>query len=96
MSLGLFKNKPADPRLLSLALQGGGAHGAFRYRRLLVHAITADGPLADLALSTKFNTEWSSLLGLKERGRKAAETWLTGCGTCIGVKSSIDLKTGFP
>ena len=81
-------------KLLDEGLLKDNAKG--RYRRMLVHAITADGPLADLSLSTKFNTEWTFLLDLKERGRTAAETWLTDCGTCIGVKSSVDLKTGFP
>jgi NTE family protein len=81
-------------KLLDEGLLKDNAKG--RYRRMLVHAITADGPLADLSLSTKFNTEWTFLLDLKERGRKAAEAWLTDCGDCIGVKSTVDLKVGFP
>ena len=31
MPIPPFKKKPAGPRLLSLALQGGGAHGAFEW-----------------------------------------------------------------
>jgi NTE family protein len=84
-----FVQKLLDEGLLKDTAKG-------RYRRMLVHAITADGPLADLSLSTKFNTEWSFLLDLKERGRQAAEVWLSACGDCIGVKSTIDLKVGFP
>jgi len=84
-----FVQKLLDEGLLKDTAKG-------RYRRMLVHAITADGPLADLSLSTKFNTEWTFLLDLKERGRQAAQAWLTECGDCIGVKSSIDLKVGFP
>lgn len=84
-----FVQKLLDEGLLKDTAKG-------RYRKMLVHAITADGPLADLSLSTKFNTEWSFLLDLKERGRAAAQTWLDDCGTCIGVKSSLDLKAGFP
>lgn len=81
-------------KLLDEGLLTDNARG--RYRKMLVHAITADGPLADLSLSTKFNTEWSFLLDLKARGRKAADVWLADCGTCIGVKSSLDLRAGFP
>jgi NTE family protein len=81
-------------KLLDEGLLKDNARG--RYRRMLVHAITADKPLADLSLSTKFNTEWSFLLDLKARGRTAAESWLTDCGNCIGVRSSVDLKVGFP
>jgi NTE family protein len=81
-------------KLLDEGLLKDNAKG--RYRRMLVHAITADGPLADLSLSTKFNTEWSFIADLKDRGRTAAQAWLTDCGDCIGVKSSLDLKVGFP
>jgi NTE family protein len=81
-------------KLLDEGLLKDNARG--RYRRMLVHAITADKPLADLSLSTKFNTEWSFLLDLKARGRTAAEAWLAECGACIGVRSSVDLKVGFP
>jgi NTE family protein len=81
-------------KLLDEGLLKDNARG--RYRRMLVHAITADKPLADLSLSSKFNTEWSFLTDLKARGRTAAESWLTDCGNCIGVRSTVDLKVGFP
>ena len=81
-------------KLLDEGLLKDNARG--RYRRMLVHAITADKPLADLSLSTKFDTEWSFLSDLKTRGRAAADAWLADCGTCIGVRSSVDLKVGFP
>ena len=81
-------------KLLDEGLLKDNARG--RYRRMLIHAITADKPLADLSLSTKFNTEWSFLLDLKARGQRAAEAWLADCGQCIGVRSSVDLRVGFP
>jgi len=81
-------------KLLDEGLLKDNARG--RYRRMLVHAITADKPLADLSLSTKFNTEWSFLTDLKERGRAATDAWLADCGDCVGEKSSVDLKVGFP
>ncbi|MET3663797.1 patatin-like phospholipase family protein [Caulobacter sp. 1776] len=84
-----FVQKLLDEGLLKDTARG-------RYRRMLVHAITADQPLADLSLASKFNTEWSFLTDLKERGRTAAEAWLVDCGNCVGVRSSVDLKVGFP
>jgi NTE family protein len=84
-----FVQKLLDDGLLKESARG-------RYRRMLVHAITADKPLADLSLGSKFDTEWSFLTDLKARGRAAAETWLGDCANCIGVRSSVDLKVGFP
>lgn len=63
---------------------------------MLIHAITADGPLADLSMASKFNTEWSFLEDLKARGRAAAEAWLEADRANIGVRSSIDLQHGLP
>ncbi len=81
-------------KLLDEGLLKDNARG--RYRRMLVHAITADKPLADLSLASKFDTEWSFLTDLKARGRAAAQEWLSECQGCIGVRSTIDLKVGFP
>jgi NTE family protein len=81
-------------KLLDEGLLKDNARG--RYRRMLMHAITADKALADLSLGSKFDTEWSFLTDLKARGRTAAESWLTDCGNCIGVRSTVDLKVGFP
>ena len=84
-----FVQKLLDQGLLKESARG-------RYRKMLVHAITADKPLADLSLASKFDTEWSFLTDLKARGRAAAEAWLTECEGCIGVRSTVDLKVGFP
>ena len=35
---------------------------------MLLHAIDADHALQDLSLASKFNTEWTFLTDLKERG----------------------------
>ena len=81
-------------KLLDEGLLKDNARG--RYRRMLLHAITADKPLADLSLASKFDTEWSFLTDLKARGRKAADAWLGDCLTKVGVSSSLDLRVGFP
>lgn len=81
-------------KLLDEGLLKDNARG--RYRRMLVHAITADKALADLSLGSKFDTEWSFLTDLRERGRQAADSWLGDDLTKVGVSSSLDLKSGFP
>lgn len=63
-----------------------------RYRHMLIHAIGADRWLDDLSMESKFDTEWSFLTGLKERGRKAADAWLKDHLADIGVKSSASLR----
>jgi len=81
-------------KLLDEGLLKDNARG--RYRRMLMHAITADKALADLSLGSKFDTEWSFLTDLRARGRQAADDSLGHCLTQVGVSSSLDLKSGFP
>ncbi len=62
-----------------------------RYRKMLIHAVEADTWLDDLSTDSKFNTEWSFLLDLKGRGRRAADAWLEHGLENVGVRSSADL-----
>ena len=80
-------------KLLDEGLLKDQARG--RYRRMLVHAITADGRLNDLSMATKFNTDWPFLEDLRQRGRAAAEAWLADCLNRVGVSSTLDLKAPF-
>ena len=80
-----FVHKLLDEGLLKESARG-------RYRRMLIHAIAADGRLDDLSMSSKFNTEWSFLQDLRTRGREAADHWLSVSCDDVGVKSSVDLK----
>ena len=66
-----------------------------RYRHMLIHAIEADGHLDDLPLPSKFDTEWSFLVDLKERGRRAAETWLKAHFDDVGVRCSVNIRERF-
>jgi len=80
-------------KLLDEGLLKDNAKG--RYRRIFMHAITADGCLTDLTMASKFNTDWAFLTGLRDRGRKAADEWLEANLKFVGVKSSVDLKAEF-
>lgn len=83
-----FVQKLLDEGLLKDTAKG-------RYRRIFMHAITADGHLTDLTMASKFNTDWAFLTGLRDRGRKAADAWLGSNLKFVGVQSSVDLKAEF-
>jgi NTE family protein len=80
-----FVHKLLDEGLLKESARG-------RYRKMLIHAIAADGRLDDLSMSTKFNTEWSFLQDLRGRGYKAADEWLAKSFASMGKASTIDWK----
>jgi NTE family protein len=61
-----------------------------QYRHTRLHAIDADHALKDLSLASKFNTEWTFLTDLRERGRKAADVWLATHFDDVGARSSFD------
>lgn len=83
-----FVQKLLDQGMLTESAKG-------RYRRMLVHAITADGRLNDLSMASKSNTDWSFLCDLRQRGRAAAEDWLKTHLASVGVASTLDLKAPF-
>jgi NTE family protein len=83
-----FVQKLLDEGMLTETAKG-------RYRRLHMHAITADGTLNDLSMASKFTTDWKFLTGLRDRGRKAADGWLATNVAAVGVKSTVDLKAEF-
>ncbi|MBX3480640.1 MAG: patatin-like phospholipase family protein [Caulobacter sp.] len=83
-----FVQKLLDEGMLTESARG-------RYRRMLVHAITADGRLNDLSMASKSNTDWAFLGDLRQRGRQAAEDWLKTHLASVGVKSTLDLKAPF-
>lgn len=66
-----------------------------RYRRLNLHAIRADEELGDLSVESKLDTSWSFLIDLRDRGRRAAETWLDAHFNDIGKRSSMDVRTEY-
>ena len=66
-----------------------------KYRRLNVHAIRGGEALCELSLETKYDTRWSFLNELKDRGRSYAESWLKSCASKVGKTSSVDLRGEF-
>lgn len=66
-----------------------------KYRNVNVHAIRADKQLCKLSIETKYDTGWRFLNDLRDRGRDAAQTWLSDNNDNVGKKSSIDIRKEF-
>ena len=66
------------------------------YRRLTIHAIRGGQILRDLSLPTKYDTSWTFLTDLRDKGRAEADRWLDTCAHQLGTgESSIDLRQEF-
>lgn len=59
---------------------------------LLLHRIAADQELSELTSSSKFNTEWTFFLHLRDVGRAAAERFLHEHFSAIGRRGTLDVR----
>jgi NTE family protein len=66
-----------------------------RYKDLNLHMVADDEALTPLNASSKFNTDWSFLQHLFERGSKAAHAWLLAHRKDVGKRSSLDVEKTF-
>ena len=67
-----------------------------KYRRLNIHAIRGGQVLSELSMQTKYDTSWTFLTDLRDKGRAAAVEWLATCANHLGTDtSSLDLKSEF-
>jgi NTE family protein len=55
-----------------------------------LHLISGTAVLRDLSISSKFNTEWSFISGLRDLGREAAQRWLDAHFDDVGVVATLD------
>src|SRR5690606_29250405 len=67
-----------------LIAEGKLKPGEDRRRGIRIHVIEADEWLGGESLHSKFDTEWSYLNELKQRGRTAADAWLENCLPKVG------------
>jgi NTE family protein len=68
---------------------------ASRYKRMLIHSIRDDATMAGLGISTKLNTDWDFLCGLRNAGRNRAQVWLERHFDEIGQVSTVNLSEVF-
>ncbi|MEQ8481714.1 MAG: patatin-like phospholipase family protein [Hoeflea sp.] len=66
-----------------------------RLRHILVHSIRADDALKHLSVDSKFNVNWSFLTDLRDRGRAAADAWLSANRSSLGKRSTVDLESQY-
>jgi len=55
-----------------------------------LHLISGNGALRDLSISSKLNTDWAFIRGLRDLGRQAAQQWLDVHFDAVGVASTLD------
>ncbi len=60
-----------------------------------MHAIRADGIMNDYSVASKFSPNWEFLCDLRDKGREAAEEWLSKNYRHIGKKSTMDIRGSF-
>jgi NTE family protein len=70
-----------------------GALSKAKARRILIHAISADGVMSDLGVASKLNADWDFLCHLRQAGRETAEEWLEANFDRLNVESSVDIRT---
>lgn len=65
------------------------------YRKMNIHAIRGGEVLRGLRLESKYDTSWSFLTELRDKGRAFAEDWLDTCQPMVGKQSSLDIHKDF-
>ncbi|ADM10169.1 hypothetical protein PB2503_10589 [Parvularcula bermudensis HTCC2503] len=66
-----------------------------RLSNIHVHSIRAETTFRDMSLASKYDTAWSFLTDLKQRGIEEADAWIDTHGEAIGKRSTVDLHGDF-
>ncbi len=72
-----------------------GSLSEAKARRILIHAIEANGVMSGLGVASKLNADWDFLCHLRETGRDAAAEWLDANFDRLNVESSIDIRARY-
>jgi len=72
-----------------------GQAGAGALKRMLIHAIEADGSLCGLSALSKFNADWQFLTALRDVGRERAGRWLAESFDRLNVESTVDIAAKY-
>jgi NTE family protein len=62
------------------------------HNRFFMHSIRSDKALSEYTVASKLSPDWNFLTHLRDKGREAAEEWLTLNYEHLGKRSTIDLK----
>ena len=61
-------------------------------REIFMHTISGYDTFNQMHYSSKMNTSWEFLTGLKQKGRDAAEQWLKNDFSSVGIRSTMDAE----
>ena len=64
-------------------------------KRMLMHAIEAEGFMQALGVVSKLNADWEFLTALRDKGRACAGEWLAANFDSLGVRSTIDVQSKY-
>lgn len=62
---------------------------------ILVHSVRSDEVMTNLSVSSKFESDWDFLTGLRDKGRAVMEEWLAENFDDIGLRDTVDLHGEF-
>jgi NTE family protein len=62
------------------------------FKRMLVHAISADDVMRELGVASKLNADWGFLQHLNKVGRNHTQAWLDKNFDNLGVASTVDIR----
>ena len=65
------------------------------YKRPFMHRIGGGGDAAMFSAASKFDTRWSFLKQLRDKGRAAAKEWLNNNYIHIGARDTLNLRFAF-
>ena len=60
--------------------------------RMFIHSISADEITTKLGVTSTFNADWQFLCGLRDHGRRFADTWITANRDRLGKESTVDIR----
>ena len=66
-----------------------------RFKDVLVHSIRSEDSMCEFSVATKFDTSWPFLTELRDRGRRAMDSWLAAHFDDLGVRDTVDLHSEF-
>lgn len=66
-----------------------------KFRDIRVHSIRADEAMKELSVASKFDSDWTFLTYLRDRGRETMQAWLDENFEHIGKRDTVDLHEEF-
>ncbi len=65
------------------------------YKDVLVHSVRADDMMKEFSITSKFDTDWDFLTGLRDTGREGMKIWLDQHWDNLGERASVNLHEEF-